>query len=385
MGRLPIALSVVVLLSVGCESASPSRTGVAGSATPSAAASPSARPQPNEVGRGSEWPTDTFVVWTRSGLSPSEIAEIGSVDGVEASATVTGGLLWAIRDGDRALPYPVPIDAAFVDRRDFRAVAPPPIEEPVVAGWRGGLAVLSETGARLRGPERVIATETYRYAFAQESVADEAALGFEVLIAERPRPGWGRSFMIVRFDGSQQRLTEAVGRIVEAPVRVHRSGQERFLRHADAVEPLMLFKERFGEFGAQPVGGRLRIDPRWLERNIVTARVPLLGEVVCHRETVDMLRVAMDRLRSSGRSSLIDPSGFAGCFDPRFIGSDPSAPLSAHAFGAAVDINSSDNPQGGRGDMHEEVIEAMHEAGFTWGGRWLLPDPMHFEWYSFER
>jgi hypothetical protein len=25
----------------------------------------------------------------------------------------------------------------------------------------------------------------------------------------------------------------------------------------------------------------------------------------------------------------------------------------------------------------------MREHGFTWGGDWLVPDGMHFEWVSF--
>ena len=29
------------------------------------------------------------------------------------------------------------------------------------------------------------------------------------------------------------------------------------------------------------------------------------------------------------------------------------------------------------------VVEVMERWGFEWGGRWLVPDPMHFEFLRF--
>lgn len=54
--------------------------------------------------------------------------------------------------------------------------------------------------------------------------------------------------------------------------------------------------------------------------------------------------------------------------------------LSNHAHGSAVDVNWSDNPRGGMGNIPAETASALAQKyGMTWGGDWKNPDPMHFE------
>ena len=68
----------------------------------------------------------------------------------------------------------------------------------------------------------------------------------------------------------------------------------------------------------------------------------------------------------------------AGCFAPRRIPATGS--LSLHAWGLAVDINASKNPQGSEPRQDRRVVRAFEREGFTWGGRWpTAPDGMHFE------
>lgn len=54
--------------------------------------------------------------------------------------------------------------------------------------------------------------------------------------------------------------------------------------------------------------------------------------------------------------------------------------LSAHAYGAAIDLNPETNQLGTSGDMRPEIVECFDDAGFTWGGRWQRKDPMHFQY-----
>jgi hypothetical protein len=54
--------------------------------------------------------------------------------------------------------------------------------------------------------------------------------------------------------------------------------------------------------------------------------------------------------------------------------------VSRHAWGAAVDINAAANPFGSLGTQDPRLVAVMKEWGFTWGGDWLSPDPMHFEY-----
>jgi hypothetical protein len=60
-----------------------------------------------------------------------------------------------------------------------------------------------------------------------------------------------------------------------------------------------------------------------------------------------------------------------------------TAPPSQHAYGAAIDI---DAPANGYGDttpaMDPRVVEVFERHGFLWGGDFLIPDGMHFEYGS---
>lgn len=57
-----------------------------------------------------------------------------------------------------------------------------------------------------------------------------------------------------------------------------------------------------------------------------------------------------------------------------------SKKLSMHAYGGAVDFNAATNKLGTEGDMHPLIVQAFESHGWTWGGRWSRPDPMHFQW-----
>jgi len=54
--------------------------------------------------------------------------------------------------------------------------------------------------------------------------------------------------------------------------------------------------------------------------------------------------------------------------------------LSMHAYGGALDFNASTNQLGSEGDMDRGLVEVAQRRGWTWGGEWKRPDPMHFQW-----
>jgi hypothetical protein len=91
----------------------------------------------------------------------------------------------------------------------------------------------------------------------------------------------------------------------------------------------------------------------------------------------------MREIRERGLGFLVNRSQYGGCFGPRFISRDPRGRLSHHSWGIAIDVNVAENPFGTRADQDPRLVEAMERAGFTWGGRWLVPDGMHFEWARF--
>jgi hypothetical protein len=125
--------------------------------------------------------------------------------------------------------------------------------------------------------------------------------------------------------------------------------------------------------------GFIKPDPEWVDANIATSDVPIIGEVACHRLMLPQLSRALGEVERRGLAALIRPDDYGGCYVPRFIDRDPSMPLSMHAFGLAIDFNVSTNVLGTTGDMDARIVEIFKRWGFAWGGEWDRPDPMHFE------
>jgi hypothetical protein len=85
-----------------------------------------------------------------------------------------------------------------------------------------------------------------------------------------------------------------------------------------------------------------------------------------------------------GRGYAVD-GGQSGGYNPRNIRGTNTP--SNHAFGRAIDINWSDNPQGGAGKIPAETArELAAKYGMRWGGDYknAKPDPMHFEFVGGE-
>jgi hypothetical protein len=125
--------------------------------------------------------------------------------------------------------------------------------------------------------------------------------------------------------------------------------------------------------------GFIKPQQAWVDSNISTAGVSIIGEVTCHRLMIPQLQAALSEIESRGLGNELRPDDYGGCYVPRFIDRNPSLPLSMHAFGLAVDINVSTNQLGTEGDMNPRIVEIFERWGFVWGGDWSRPDPMHFE------
>jgi hypothetical protein len=185
---------------------------------------------------------------------------------------------------------------------------------------------------------------------------------------------------------TRRRLTGQIRRLLPKglPLRVRGPGETPFFRQGDAVLPPIRLKELFGEFAAQPLAnGFLRVDKAWVKSHITVAAVPVLGEVQCNRALIPQLRGALAEIEREGLAHLIDRGDYAGCYSSRFLNRNPEAGISHHAWGVALDINVSRNPFGGTPHQDPRIVEIFERWGFTWGGQWLVPDGMHFEFKSF--
>ena len=125
--------------------------------------------------------------------------------------------------------------------------------------------------------------------------------------------------------------------------------------------------------------GTVAPDPAWVEENIRTEEVPILGSVTCHKVMLPQLRGALREVVARGLAEKVHADEYAGCYYPRFIGHDPARGLSLHTWGIAVDLNVPGNQRGTAGEIDRDVVAAFKRWGFAWGGDWDYTDPMHFE------
>jgi hypothetical protein len=353
---------------------------------------------PSSLGRISPSKT-VLLVWApfaSGGLPSTTESVVEALPGVRDATTVLAGLDWvsSSRSSDGTpLDQPpkgfaIPVEAVAIEPREYAAFVPTAERGLVEALGRRDI-LLAETEADLRnateGAELDLRDGTKGVAGV---VSDVAANGYEILMA-RPAPAsWARVDRFVLMHLKRSSARPAVEREIRNLLgdgrvfRLRARGETPYMRYGDAVLPQMLIKRVFGEFAARARSdGTLDVDESWRRENITSARVPLLGRITCHRVLLPQLRNAMRDLQTNGLDFLVDQ--YSGCYNPRFISHDPSGRLSHHAWGIAVDINAAENQFGTRPDQDPRLVDIMETWGFTWGGRWLVPDGMHFEWVRF--
>lgn len=104
-----------------------------------------------------------------------------------------------------------------------------------------------------------------------------------------------------------------------------------------------------------------------------------------HRKCADALRAALDEIwehydRDQTTINKLGISKYAGSYNPRKVRGSATK-WSNHAYGAAIDLNASENGFGkGKGNIPQPVVDAFKRQGARWGGDYKgRTDPMHFE------
>lgn len=321
-----------------------------------------------------------YVVWSPGGLGPRAEDRIEAMGGDTVATTVVTGTKWLEDASSGPVPpdgYAIPLDVAYVDPRSYERVVDAP---RLLARLERDTIVFAESAQRTARGILSVRLDGVGYA-ARDLLTDEQMQGYEAFLAGPPPRGWGARFLLVRTSARAAALRATARRLSERPVAVVKEGDTPYLRYAHSTTPYVFFKEHLGEFAARPLAdGSIEIDPGWLQRNIVDRHVPLLGRVRCHKDFIPQLSTALATVIDEGRARFVKTDQYAGCFSPRFIGREAGGRLSAHAWGAAVDVNAAENPLGEEPTMHTDVVRAFQAAGFNWGGEWLIPDGMHFEW-----
>jgi len=321
---------------------------------------------------------EVFLVWSTGGLT-SDLVE-GLEERFDELSVVRGDAVEL--DADEG--WVVPLDAVAIDPGSHRAFDP----EGSLTALRPGGVALSATSAAFRGldvgDEMVIEGINYEVAtITPDDVVGAAEVVFDQ--SDSTSPVVTDRYALISTDLARTEFEDVVRSMYEgpAPLRIRSRGESPWLRHGDAVLPQIFIKTALGEFAYSNLSGsEFSQDPSFVEANIVTAEVPILGQIQCHETVVDMLDGAMGQLVEEGLAHLVDPAGFAGCWNPRYISptTGRSSGISRHAWGAAVDLNAASNPVGSAGTQDPRLVEIMLQWGFTWGGDWLVPDAMHFEY-----
>jgi hypothetical protein len=360
-----------------------------------------ARPSPRvvEVPKPTRASSRLLLAWASSpGLPDSTEQILENTPGVRRVTTVQAGLDWLVSSStasgnhmrQAAAGFAVPVETAVVEPAEYAPFVPPADRNPILSLGEGE-AIMSATEERLRGGDDVVGLRMRdRRLAVTGTISDVAASGYEIVVGGVPPASWARAdrFVLMQLGprASRRRIERRIESLLSEGqgLRIRAKGEAPYLRYGDAVLPQMLLKETFGEFAARPQpDGTLLVDPKWRRRNIRQIEIPILGTVTCHRTLAVQLRAALQGVARAGLAHLINVPQFGGCYSPRFINRDPNGRLSHHSWGIAADLNARDNAYGTRPDQDPRLVKIMEEHGFTWGGRWLVPDGMHFEWVRF--
>jgi hypothetical protein len=353
-----------------------------------------------------------LLIWTPGRLPGGLAARVGRIRGVRAVTVVKGGLVGLAgsvdadgRPVDRPRPgTTVPLEAIGFDPATYPALLPASARAAFTR-LRPGEALLGATSARLRrlgpggrlrlapgsagdhpgGPPDPPGPGRQARWLTVAGVVDDTLVGAaEVAVTTTGARAAGITrdrYLLLAYRGGRAAVAGAVRRALppRLSVRLRGPGETPFFRAGDAVLPQAMVKERFGEFAwRKGAADAYAQDPAWRAANLATARVPILGRVHCNRALIPALAGAMGELRQRGLTRLVDPEAYRGCWNPRLTRSGGG--VSRHAWGAAIDLNVADNPTGLASAQDPRLVEVMERWGFTWGGRWLNPDPAHFEW-----
>lgn len=140
-------------------------------------------------------------------------------------------------------------------------------------------------------------------------------------------------------------------------------------------------------------GGWTAMSPEWVARYMPPERerYPTGIEARCHAVIEADLRAALREVVAEGLEAGIDldnTNTYGGCGrgmarygrSSAFLGS-----VSRHSWAQAIDMNTVTNCQGCVPVLDCRIVRIFRKHGFAWGGNFLRPDGMHFEWVGEQR
>ncbi len=359
-----------------------------------AASSPPPSPPPN--------PSSTpMLVWIPQGLPAGFASSVGRLPGVKQEVPVVSGTVWmtgayAANGKVASAPPPgfrIPIELAGADPRAFSNFMPA-ADQRYVPALSQGRGIIGTIESKIRGFGAGGHMRFGGNSVQVAGVVPDADIGMHELFVsldEARKLGVTKQrYMLVQKEpgASWASIGHAIRRLLPRStlMAIRTPAQVTYLRQADSVIAPVQEKQYFGEFSANPDPSRptwLILDPAWIHRYLATESVPILGRITCNRYLFPQLRHALGGIARAGLARLIHTNDYGGCFAPRVIPGDVGQAIAHHTWGTAIDINVSQNPWGGTPHQDPRVVAIFQRWGFTWGGNWMFPDGMHFEFYDF--
>ena len=267
-----------------------------------------------------------------------------------------------------------------------------------------GYVVMSKTTADLRGAIAgdtvdLIASSGGIVRFTIGLVANDAVVGgTEILLTPEQADALGATvvtrMLMWGFD-SREALNQALANVGLEPrvdVRIRKSWDPF---DPDAQIGMGETKAKLGEFAYRPLadGMSAAFAGDWEANHLPPNRVLLSAAIPirarCNLAIGADLSAALDEVAAVGLGGAIDVANantIGGCFNPRFNRLTGSlGVLSRHAWGQALDTNTTTNGQGSTPHMNCDVVRIFRKHNFAWGGNFLTPDGMHFEWVGTRR
>ena len=355
-------------------------------------------PQPSATDPPSTDMPPAWLAWITGSLPRGFAQRAAATHSLGRVVVVAGDTRWMNESRDSSgevvdrptPPYTIPIDAFSVDPAAYAPFVPDAYRSEVSDALRQGTAVLGESSAKLRrldvGGSLTFDDQTIEVG---AIVPNDVAGWSEMLVSRAAGKPLGivddRYLLAEPGDGmTEQRFASIMSTLLPATrIRTLPPGGSTYMRIASGVNPPVVMKQIFGEFSAYPRSDDpafLNVDPAWYDAHIATRTVPLLGSVTCNVKLFPQLIGALTDVRSAGLGGEIHV--YSGCYAARTVARSPTAPPSQHAYGAAIDINAPENPYGATPTMDPRIVKIFERWGFLWGGNYLTPDGMHFEYGS---
>lgn len=191
----------------------------------------------------------------------------------------------------------------------------------------------------------------------------------------------------------------AANGLVSTSIRIRRSWDPP---DPDDTIGMARTKALLGEFAYRVnANGSVSQDAAWTAASLPGGRVLLNGSIPirarCHNVVTPALNAALAEVAARGLGGTIDVTNantYGGCHNARFNRLTPNSSLgflSRHSWGMAMDTNTVGSCQGcAPPDFATRpggctTVQIFRKHGFAWGGNFLTPDGMHFEYVGERR